>query len=241
MRWRAVFAAARPTKPGSHCKSRDCRRSRSARIPRTSRIGSPNARRRAHIDDRAPGRVTIGLRRPRVESHDGNAKAAIASIMRIIFDLAMFPRDTNTATAELLPDADNPRPAFRRARSLGIAHATVKHPPLFTVEQARACAARSPAATPRTCSCATRKTRSTWWWREEDAEIELKGLHRLLGASGRFSFGSADLLREVLGVEPGAVTPFGAINDTRRPRHRGARRRHDGARRRSTIIRWSTP
>ena len=48
----------------------------------------------------------------------------------------------------------------------------------------------------------------------EDAEIELKGLHRQLGASGRFSFGSADLLREVLGVEPGAVTPFGAINDT---------------------------
>src|SRR6202007_1032297 len=47
----------------------------------------------------------------------------------------------------------------------------------------------------------------------EDADIELKGLHRQLGASGRFSFGSSDLLREVLGVEPGAVTPFGAIND----------------------------
>jgi Ala-tRNA(Pro) deacylase len=49
---------------------------------------------------------------------------------------------------------------------------------------------------------------------EEDAAIDLKGLHRRLGASGRFSFGSADLLREVLGVDPGAVTPFGAINDT---------------------------
>jgi Ala-tRNA(Pro) deacylase len=48
----------------------------------------------------------------------------------------------------------------------------------------------------------------------EDAEIDLKGLHRQLGATGRFSFGSADLLREVWGVEPGAVTPFGAINDT---------------------------
>ncbi len=50
----------------------------------------------------------------------------------------------------------------------------------------------------------------------EDAEIDLKGLHRLLGATGRFSFGSSDLLREVWGVEPGAVTPFGAINDTKR-------------------------
>ena len=36
----------------------------------------------------------------------------------------------------------------------------------------------------------------------------------MLGASGRFSFGSAEQLREILGVEPGAVTPFGAINDT---------------------------
>ena len=36
----------------------------------------------------------------------------------------------------------------------------------------------------------------------------------MLGATGRFSFGSADLLREVWGVEPGSVTPFGAINDS---------------------------
>ena len=48
----------------------------------------------------------------------------------------------------------------------------------------------------------------------EDAAIELKSLHRVLGASGRFSFGSAELMRELLGVEPGSVTPFAAINDT---------------------------
>ena len=41
----------------------------------------------------------------------------------------------------------------------------------------------------------------------------MKGLHRRLGATGRFSFGSADALRELLGVEPGSVTPFAAIND----------------------------
>ena len=41
----------------------------------------------------------------------------------------------------------------------------------------------------------------------------MKGLHRRLGAKGRFSFGSADALRELLGVEPGSVTPFAAIND----------------------------
>src|SRR5262249_3960929 len=48
---------------------------------------------------------------------------------------------------------------------------------------------------------------------QEDTAVELKGLHRRLGASGRFSFGPPELLRETLGVEPGAVTPFAVMND----------------------------
>ena len=44
--------------------------------------------------------------------------------------------------------------------------------------------------------------------------IELKSLHSRLGAKGRFSFGPADQMLETLGVEPGSVTPFGALNDT---------------------------
>jgi Ala-tRNA(Pro) deacylase len=47
----------------------------------------------------------------------------------------------------------------------------------------------------------------------EDARIDLKTLHHKLGAN-RFSFGSADLMLELLGLLPGAVTPFGVINDT---------------------------
>jgi len=47
----------------------------------------------------------------------------------------------------------------------------------------------------------------------EDAAIALKSLHQRLGA-GRFSFGSAEAMRELLGVEPGSVTPFAAVNDT---------------------------
>jgi Ala-tRNA(Pro) deacylase len=50
----------------------------------------------------------------------------------------------------------------------------------------------------------------------DEAAIELRALHRLLGATGRFSFGSAELMRELLGVEPGSVTPFAVINDTGR-------------------------
>jgi len=47
----------------------------------------------------------------------------------------------------------------------------------------------------------------------EDAVIDLKGLHRRLGAKGRFSFASAEALHDLLGVRPGAVTPFAALND----------------------------
>jgi Ala-tRNA(Pro) deacylase len=49
----------------------------------------------------------------------------------------------------------------------------------------------------------------------EDTPVNLKTLHHKLG-SGRLSFGSADLLRETLGVEPGSVTTLAAINDTDR-------------------------
>ena len=47
----------------------------------------------------------------------------------------------------------------------------------------------------------------------EETEVDLKRVHEKIGAQGRVSFGSAELLEEVWGVLPGAVTPFGAIND----------------------------
>jgi len=97
---------------------------------------------------------------------------------------------------------------------LGIAHATVKHPPLFTVEQSRALRGQIPGGHTKNLFLRDKKYELYLVVALEDAEIELKGLHRQLGATGRFSFGASDLLREVWGVEPGAVTPFGAINDT---------------------------
>jgi Ala-tRNA(Pro) deacylase len=107
-----------------------------------------------------------------------------------------------------------PDQLFAALDDLGIAHTTVKHPPLFTVEQSRALRGQIAGGHTKNLFLRDKKNALYLVVAEEDAEIELKGLHRLLGATGRFSFGSADLLREVLGVTPGAVTPFGAINDT---------------------------
>jgi len=107
-----------------------------------------------------------------------------------------------------------PDQLFAYLDSLGIKHATVKHPPLFTVEQSRALRGQIPGGHTKNLFLRDKKSALYLVVAEEDAEIDLKGLHRLLSASGRFSFGSADLMREVLGVEPGSVTPFGAMNDT---------------------------
>ena len=110
--------------------------------------------------------------------------------------------------------AVTPDELFATLTRLGIAHTTVSHPPLFTVEQSQALRGQIPGGHTKNLFLRDKKQTLFLVVAEEDAEIDLKGLHRVLGASGRFSFGSADLMTEVLGVTPGSVTPFGAINDT---------------------------
>jgi Ala-tRNA(Pro) deacylase len=109
--------------------------------------------------------------------------------------------------------AASPDDLFAYLDSLGIAHRTVTHAPIFTVEESRALMSRVPGVHSKNLFLRDKKGTLFLIVASEDAAIELKSLHRVLGASGRFSFGSADLLRETLGVEPGSVTPFAAIND----------------------------
>jgi Ala-tRNA(Pro) deacylase len=107
----------------------------------------------------------------------------------------------------------SPDDLFAFLDSLGIAHKTVSHPPLFTVEESQALRGSIPGGHTKNLFLKDKKSRLFLLVAPEDAAIELKSLHRLLGATGRFSFASADLMRELLGVEPGSVTPFGVIND----------------------------
>jgi Ala-tRNA(Pro) deacylase len=107
-----------------------------------------------------------------------------------------------------------PDQLFAYLDSLGIAHKTVKHPPVFTVEQAKKLRGELPGGHTKNLFLRDKKHDLYLVVALESATIDLKSLHRRLGATGRFSFGSSDLLREVWGVEPGSVTPFGAINDT---------------------------
>lgn len=107
----------------------------------------------------------------------------------------------------------SPTDLFTFLDRLGIVHHTVSHPPVFTVEESRELRGRIPGGHSKNLFLKDKKDTLYLVVASEDATIDLKGLHRRLGASGRLSFGSAPLLMEVLGVVPGAVTPFAAIND----------------------------
>jgi Ala-tRNA(Pro) deacylase len=106
-----------------------------------------------------------------------------------------------------------PDELFAYLDTLGIAHKTVTHPAVFTVEEAREL--RGAIAGGHTKNLFLRDKKGALYLvvAPEDAAIELRSLHRVLGASGRFSFGSAELMLETLGVAPGSVTPFAVIND----------------------------
>jgi Ala-tRNA(Pro) deacylase len=115
---------------------------------------------------------------------------------------------------QLPPMPATPEDLFALLERLRIAHTTVNHPPLFTVEESRALRGSIPGGHTKNLFLKDKKGALFLVTALEDAAVELRSLHRRLGAGGRFSFGSAALLRVALGVEPGAVTPFAAINDS---------------------------
>ena len=96
---------------------------------------------------------------------------------------------------------------------LGIRTTTIEHPPLFTVEQSQKLRGEIEGGHTKNLFLKDKKDAVFLVSAEEDAELDMKSLHRRIG-SARLSFGRPELLGELFGVIPGAVTPFGAINDT---------------------------
>ena len=96
---------------------------------------------------------------------------------------------------------------------LGVASETVEHPPLHTVEESQSLRGQIPGGHSKNLFVKDKKSRLFLLTLGEETQIDLKRVHEKIGASGRVSFGSGELLEEVWGVKPGAVTPFGAIND----------------------------
>jgi Ala-tRNA(Pro) deacylase len=109
--------------------------------------------------------------------------------------------------------AASPEDVFALLDELGIAHSTVRHQPLFTVEESQALRGEIPGGHSKNLFVKDKKSRLFLITAREDARLDLKRVHEAIGGSGRVSFGSGELLEEVWGVKPGSVTPFGAIND----------------------------
>jgi Ala-tRNA(Pro) deacylase len=107
----------------------------------------------------------------------------------------------------------SPKDLLAYLGQLAIETTTVEHAPLFTVEDSRALRGEIPGGHTKNLFVKDKKSRLFLLVLGEDTEVDLKRVHDKIGAQGRLSFGSAELLQEVWGVSPGAVTPFGAVND----------------------------
>ena len=98
--------------------------------------------------------------------------------------------------------------------SLGIAHKTKDHEPVFTVAESVALRDEIPGGHTKNLFVKDKKDQFFLLTVEEHASVDLKTVHTLIGAASKVSFGKPEKLMEYLGVIPGAVTAFGAINDT---------------------------
>ncbi|HEY2034867.1 MAG TPA: prolyl-tRNA synthetase associated domain-containing protein [Rhizomicrobium sp.] len=101
---------------------------------------------------------------------------------------------------------------FRKLDALGIHHRTFEHAPVFTVEESQAACAHIPGGHTKNLFLKDRKDGLWLIVCRDDLRVDMNALSKALDAP-RFSFGSAELLVETLGVQPGSVTPFAIIND----------------------------
>lgn len=109
----------------------------------------------------------------------------------------------------------SPDDLFAFLAELGIEVTTVTHPPLFTVADSQTLRGQIAGGHTKNLFLKDRKGSHFLLTVEEDATVDLKQVHHVIGASGKVSFGKPQDLLDLLGVTPGAVTAFGVINDSR--------------------------
>jgi Ala-tRNA(Pro) deacylase len=102
---------------------------------------------------------------------------------------------------------------FARLSELGIETETVRHPAVFTVEESKALRGDLPGGHTKNLFLKDKKGALWLVVALEDRPVDMKDLRRRIG-SAPLSFGRPELLKEVLGIDPGSVTPFAVINDT---------------------------
>ncbi len=118
-----------------------------------------------------------------------------------------------TLATTTMPGKATPADLLARLEELGIESTTHEHRPVYTVDDNRALRGDLPGAHCKTLFLKDRKGRFWLAVVEETLRLDLKALQGRIG-SARLSFATPERVREHLGVEPGAVTPFALVNDT---------------------------
>lgn len=95
---------------------------------------------------------------------------------------------------------------------LGIATSTVEHPPLRTLEDSRRLRGKLAGAHAKNLFLKDKKGRYWLLVALEQTRVDLRIAATLLQAP-RFSFASEEDLDRLLGIVPGAVSPFAIVND----------------------------
>jgi len=119
------------------------------------------------------------------------------------------------------PAAAGPQPAadaqtrdalFAFLDAQAIAHRTVEHPAIFTVDEGRDLKRQWPGGHSKNLFLKDKRGDLFLAVALGETRVDLVGLGKRLGAKGRLSFGKPELMTATLGVVPGAVTPFTLIN-----------------------------
>ena len=106
-------------------------------------------------------------------------------------------------------------PLFARLDALGIAHSTIEHAPVFTVDDGRGWKHEIPGLHCKNLFMKDARGRIALAVLPGDKRADIRGIEKKAGLA-RLSFGKPELLQDVLGVTPGSVTPFALINDVDR-------------------------
>ncbi len=97
-------------------------------------------------------------------------------------------------------------------QEIGVRHQIYHHKPIFTVEEGEPLKKGIPGLHCRNLFVRDKKERMFLVVVGNETGVDLKALADKLGA-GRLSFGSPERLMKYLGITPGAVCPFCAVND----------------------------
>ena len=120
--------------------------------------------------------------------------------------------DPSLLEARLPPAGLREAALYDTLKALGIAWTTHAHAPVFTVEEAQALRGSLPGIHTKNLFLEDRKGGLWLVVAREELGVDLNALAKALRAP-RFSFGKPERLIEVLGIAPGAVSPFALMND----------------------------